>query len=51
MLVPSHGNPLMLLHSEDFSTEASVTQYQDRHPAGEYKITLTSLKSPGFLKV
>jgi hypothetical protein len=51
MLVPPQGDPLMLLHSEDFSSEASVSQYQYRLPAGEYKITLTSLKSPGILKV
>jgi hypothetical protein len=51
MLVPLQGNPLMLLHSEDFSSEASVTQVQYRLPAGEYRIALTSLKSLGILKV
>jgi hypothetical protein len=51
MLVLPQGDPLMLLYCEDFSTEASVTQYQYRLPAGEYKIALISLKSPGILKV
>ena len=51
MLVPPQGDPLKLLHCEDFSSEASVIQYQYRLPAGENKIALTSLKSPGILKV
>jgi len=50
-LVPSQGDPLLLLHGEDFSSDASVSQYQYRLPAGEYKIVLTSWKSPGILKV
>jgi hypothetical protein len=50
-LVPSQGGPLLLLHSEDFSSEASASQDQYRLPAGEYKIMLTSRKSPGILEV
>jgi hypothetical protein len=50
-LVPPQGDPLLLLHGEDFSSEASVSQYQYSLPAGEYKIVLTSQKSPGILKV
>jgi hypothetical protein len=50
-LVPPQGDPLLLLHDEDFSSEASVSQYQYRLPVGEYKIALTSRRSPGILKV
>lgn len=50
-IVPPQGDPLLLLHGKDFSSEASVSQYQYRLPAGEYKIVLTSWRSPGILKV
>jgi len=50
-LVPLQGDPLLLLHGEDFSSETSVSQYQYRLPAGEYKIALTSRRSSGILKV
>ena len=50
-LVPPQGDPLLLLHGEDFSSETSVSQYQYRLPAGEYKIALTSRRSSGILKV
>jgi hypothetical protein len=50
-LVPPQGAPHLLLHGEDFSSEANTSQYQYRLPAGEYKIELTSRSSPGTLKV
>ncbi len=50
-LVPSQGDPLLLLQHEDFSSQASVSQVRVRLPSGDYKIALTSLKSPGILKV
>jgi hypothetical protein len=50
-LVPPQGDPLLLLHGEDFFSETSASQYQYRLPAGEYKIVLTSRRSPGLLKV
>ena len=49
-LVPSQGDPLLLLQHEDFSSETSISQVRVRLPSGDYEIALTSLKSPGILK-
>jgi hypothetical protein len=50
-LVPSQGVPLLLMHGENLVSSASDSQNQYRLPAGEYKIVLTSRKSPGILNV
>lgn len=50
-LQSTHGDPTVLLHGEDFSTDVSSSQGQYRLSAGEYRLVLTSRKSPGILKV
>jgi hypothetical protein len=50
-LVPTLGDPLLIMHGEDFSSVLNDSQVQVRLPAGEYKIVLDSRKSSGFLKV
>jgi len=50
-LLPPQGDPIQLLHGEDFSTDVGTSQSQYRLPAGESKIILTCPKSAGVLKV
>jgi len=50
-LVPPQGDALLLLHGVDLSSAASASQYQYRLPAGDYHLTLTSVRSPGILKI
>jgi hypothetical protein len=50
-LVPLQGDPLPLLHGEDFFSETSNSRFQFNLPAGTYDIILTSRRSPGILKV
>ena len=50
-LNPAQGDPISLLHGEEFSTDMSTSQAQYRLPGGEQKIVLTCPKSAGTLKV
>jgi hypothetical protein len=50
-MVPPNGGPILLLHGEDFSSESYIDQYHYRLPTGEYKISLTSQRSPGILQM
>jgi hypothetical protein len=50
-LQSAHGDPTVLLHGEGFSADVNSSQGQYRLPAGDYRIVLTSRKSPGVLKV
>jgi len=50
-LLPSEGDPITLLHGEEFSTDLNTSGVQYRLPAGEQKISLTSQKASGVLKI
>ncbi len=50
-LISPQGEPIQLLHGEEFSTDVSSSQAQYRLPAGEQKIVLTCPKSAGLLKI
>jgi hypothetical protein len=50
-LIPPEGEPLQLLHGEDFTADVSSNQAQYRLPAGQSNIVLTCPKSVGLLEV
>ena len=50
-LQSAQGDPIVLLHGEGFSVDVNSSQGQYRLSSGDYRIVLTSRKSPGILKV